>query len=630
MNWYVGGKVLRLPTTSFAKGGEAEIYKIAPNRCAKIFKDGRHPDVAGDPGEVEKARKRLDTHQRKLPAFPKNLPPQVIVPLDLIYDHADPGKGKIGGYTMELLPEGTAEVLWLYGSKKFVEKQGVERNAAVGILRNLHSAVAGVHGAGVVLGDFNPLNILVTKATGAVHLIDADSFQYGGFNCLTYTEDYVDPLLCDPALRKPVLARPYNADADWFAFAAMTVWTLLFVHPYRGIHEPKNPKDAVEFGERSLKRISVFNPEVGYPRPALPFGMLPDDLLQHLVRVFEKDRRGEFPRPLLDNLRWTSCTKCNTMHARNVCPHCFVAAPVQIVQQVRVNDNVTATRVFMTRGKIVTATVENNTPKWVYWEDDAYRREGGESVVNGPYDPDVSFRISGRTSYLAKSGSIFGLAPGVTAPARYDAENFGTHTLYDANDSHLFWLHGGFLYRSSRLGPEAIGQVLQNGTRFWVGPKFGMGFYRAGNVVRGFVFDSETSGINDSVQLPRMTGQILAATCTFGHDRVWLSLTLKEGVRLFNRVVVISRLGKVEGVAEADDGDGTWLGTIGGACATGSMLFVPTDQGLARVELIGQMPQSTKAFDKTAPFVNSGDKLLAARQGIYVVNHKSITLLVMK
>ena len=52
------------------------------------------------------------------------------------------------------------------------------------VLLQLHMAVREVHAAGVVLGDFNDLNVLVKE--GRVFLADANSFQYGGFMCNTF------------------------------------------------------------------------------------------------------------------------------------------------------------------------------------------------------------------------------------------------------------------------------------------------------------------------------------------------------------------------------------------------------------------------------------------------------------
>ena len=65
------------------------------------------------------------------------------------------------------------------------------------MLLALHDALAGLHRAGVVMGDCNDLNILVETAPARVHLIDVDSYQLPGFPCAMFSERFVDPRLCD-------------------------------------------------------------------------------------------------------------------------------------------------------------------------------------------------------------------------------------------------------------------------------------------------------------------------------------------------------------------------------------------------------------------------------------------------
>lgn len=95
-----------------------------------------------------------------------------------------------------------------------------------------------------------------------------------------------------------------------------------FVDPYGGIYKPKASSQRILPGARSLHRITIFHPDVHYPKPAIPYWVLPDELLHHFQQVFEQDRRGVFPKSLLDNLRWTHCPTCGQEHARSVCPLC--------------------------------------------------------------------------------------------------------------------------------------------------------------------------------------------------------------------------------------------------------------------------------------------------------------------
>jgi hypothetical protein len=73
----------------------------------------------------------------------------------------------------------------------------------------------------------------------------------------------------------------------------MSLQLLLYVHPFGGICRGV-PNDA-----RVLRRVSIFDPAVRYPKHAIPYDTLPAELLEHFREVFERDRRGEFPIHLL-------------------------------------------------------------------------------------------------------------------------------------------------------------------------------------------------------------------------------------------------------------------------------------------------------------------------------------------
>ena len=144
------------------------------------------------------------------------------------------------------------------------------------IFKDLHGTVMGIHGKQVVIGDFNDLNVLV-KGTEA-YMVDADSFQFGRFPCRVFTARFVDPLLCDPKSHSPMLVKPHNSESDWYAYAVMLMQCLLYVDPYGGVYIPKDRAKKIPHPQRPLKRVTIFNPEVRYPKPAVHYNVLPDDL----------------------------------------------------------------------------------------------------------------------------------------------------------------------------------------------------------------------------------------------------------------------------------------------------------------------------------------------------------------
>jgi hypothetical protein len=627
MDVYLRGKRIKLdPTRSLGKGGEADVFDLGGGRALKLFKSPDHPDYQGLPLEQKAAEQRIALHQKKLRAFPAGLPRQVIAPEELATDRS--GRAVVG-YAMQVVAP--AEPLVRYGEPTF-RRAGVANREVVRLFRDIHTVVSRLHAAGVVIGDFNDLNVLVT--TGAQpRFIDADSFQFGSYPCFVFTERFVDPLLCDRQGTTPRLARPYNPEADWYAFAALLMQSLLFVAPYGGVYLPKDASRRVPNGARPLHRITVFHPEVRYPKPATRYEVLPDDLLQYLHRVFEKDERGPFPAGLLDRLQFVACPRCAVEHARVACPFCAPGATAAARTVLTVRGPVVCTRVFETSGVVLHACVEKGVLRFLHHEAGAYRREDGSVIFRGDLDPGLRFGILGASTLVGRGGELAVLAPG-KGPQRLSVDSDGTGPAFAANGRHRYWTAGGRLLRDdfSALGGasiEGIGDVLSGQTRIWAGPAFGLGLYRASNLSVAFTFDAERRGINDTLRLPRLHGQLVDAACALDERRAWLLLALHHGGRISHLCLTCSRAGALEATAEATAGDGSWLGTLRGKCATQGLLLAATDAGIVRIEVRDGTLQKTREFPDTEPFVDAACQLLIGKDGVYVVGRSEITALKM-
>lgn len=624
--WIAGKRHQLTPSKSIGKGGEADVYDIGGGQVAKVYKQPDHPDYDGLPHEQAGAAARLATHQTKLADFPKGLPTRVVAPIDLITD-------KIGrrvlGFTMPFL-KGT-KVLMHYQERTF-RSAGVDCTAVTSIFRDMHGTVGGLHKAGVVIGDFNDLNVLV-KGDEA-WFIDADSFQFGKYPCSVFTARFVDPTLCDPRASSLELKRPHTAMSDWYAFNVMLFQCLLYVSPYGGIFKPKNPTRRVSHDARPLHRITVFDKEVKYPKPAVHWKVLPDDLLHHFHRVFEKDERREFPPGLLEML-WTVCAKCGVESARAVCPECSTPAPGAIKETITVRGTVTCTTVFKTRGRILSAALQDGKFLYLWHEGGKFRREGDRVVLSGDVDPRMRFRIRGNDTLIAKDGGLFTLRGDERGQEQRDVDSFQQIPVFDANARGCFWIFGGRLLMDSRvkLGGaafdhgELVGTVLENQTMFWVGDQLGFGYYRAGQLSVAFMFRPGAPGINDRVKIPQITGRLLDSTCYFGKDRVWFAMATQEAGSIKHRMVVLRADGTVEAVAGATAGDGTWLGTLRGKAAAGPWLFAATDDGIVRLEVDSGKIAVAKEYPDTEPFVDAGCHLFPGSQGLYVVTPHEIRLL---
>ncbi len=626
MDILIGGKRIRVGSLKpVGKGGEADIFEVGSDKVLKLFKTPDHPDYAGDTPEQKHeqkgARDRLIEHQRKLPMFPKGIPAKVIAPLELATLASGPGAGSICGYTMKFV---TGAELLIKLSQRDSRLKGITNRTVVGAFKDLRNSVTGLHKAGIVIGDFNDLNGLVKG--GEVYIIDTDSFQFGSFYCRVFTQKFVDPTLCDPKKDTPLLSKPYNQNSDWYSFAALLMQSLLFVGPYGGVYQPKAARQRINHDARPMQRITVFNPEVRYPKPAVHWNVLPDDLLQTFHEVFEKDRRGIFPEPILENMEWKVCPTCSLEYARFACPVCAPGAVGIKKETITVKGTVKATIIYPNRGIILAAAYQGGKLRYLAYEGNEFRREDGTVVLRGVLEPTMRFRISGTRTLIGKGNTCI-VFDGASEKERLTVDANGSIPLFDANERTFCFAQGGQLNHEAQFAHEYIGDVFPGQTLFWTGSTFGFGFYWAGRLRVGFVFDPSKRGLNDSVKLPAMRGQFIDSSCYFSKDRAWFLWSSQENGRRVNQCIVIRPNGLVEGHAQAEADDGSWLGTIRGKCAVGNMLLCATDEGIVQIKNENGTIAESKKFPDTEPFVSSDMSLVVGNEGLYAITGREITLL---
>lgn len=523
--WIDGARVALQPAALLGQGGEAEVYDLGDGRVVKWWKPADHPDFDGLPAAQDAAKERLAIGASKLRALPA-LPVGVIAPSGLAL--AGKKSTQVVGYVM---PKVSGVPLHSYGEPKWRRDNVVDGADVVAALLALHDAIAGLHRAGIVVGDCNDLNVLVDGRR--VHLIDVDSYQFGAFACSMFSERFVDPRLCDPQALVPV--RAHDTASDWFAFAVMAFRTLLGVGPWGGVHSPKDVATRCPPTLRALRRLWVLAKDIVYPRAARPATILPDELVDVFRGIFERDQRGVFPRAELERLRLRKCSTCGEEHGRVRCPAC--------------------------------TTVAHLPP----------------AVVHG--------RLTWRE--IAASEVVF--------------------AAYEVGPKTPVWLAGDALMRQTRIGSERIGSVLPRQTRAWCGEKLGVGFYRAGGYAVGFVFRPDRGVLDDRVVLPKLRGQLVDAHATIGNDRAWLWFTTVDAGRLVTTCVVVGADAKV--IASETLADAPWVAGIAGACTAGPHLFVPTDDGIARIEIVQGTITQTRTFAETAPLVSSSDRLVLNNAG---------------
>lgn len=622
---YLDGKSINIDEANdiIGSGGEADVYKVSNHHVVKLFKKPDHSTLIGFPEDQKAAAERIRVHQTKLKDYPKgNLPTGVIVPEKLVTDKS----GTIIGYSMPLIEN--IEVLKKYGDMSY-RQNGISNDIISPIYGILHQNVEALHNVNVCIGDFNDLNVLVSNNHDQVYMIDTDSYQFGKYICGVFTEKFVDPTLCSLASRGGQtimqLAHQHNNNSDWYAFAVMFFRSLLCVGPYDGIYNPKDKSKKIPHPHRPMYRITVFNPDVRYPKDTPHYSLLPDDLLQYFHEILEKDSRGVFPKNLLD-ITWQKCYNCSTIHARRVCPVC--ATPGAVKETLTIKGSVTARTIFKTDGTIICAAINNGLLNYLY-NDGSYKRENNQVVISGVLNPSIRYRISNYDTYLGQGNSLVNVnSSGVE---RMYVDTFGNLPMYDTNSKGKYWVSHGSLYREGVFKiQQKICDVSTSNTMFWTGEDFGLGFYRTGPINVYFMFETDGSSINDRINLPIVPGQILDSTCVFGKDICWFFISYRANGKEINKCSVVDRNGVVLAISETDAGDGSWLGSIRGKTAFMKNLLVATDYGIIRMAIDnGNIIEEAK-FPDTEPFVSSASQLFAGRDGLYVVGQKDIKLLIIR
>lgn len=586
-------------------GGEAEIYKINNGDVLKVYKTPDHPDYENEPSEQEGARRRLKEHQMKLPAFPRSHPGGLVGPKDLAYDRKG---GDVCGFTMPFITDSSMMCEW--NEANYRKQHAIDFPKISEMLTRLWHLVQKTHEAGIIIGDFNWMNVMVNNQTREPMLIDADSMQFGTFLCTTYTETFVDPALCDPNKNRPILIKPHDELSDWYAFTVQCCMLLLRTDPFGGVYKPTNNSNRIPHTARPLKRITVFDDEVKYPKPAEPRERIPKELLEHFLSVFKEGKRLVFPADLIGNIDWT---KLKVLRIA--------------VVTTKITGKVTFSMVSETNEYIIHATTQGGKLLLIKGHQGTFVREDGSRIIQ-THHTDIRFRILGTETYYAHGSSLVN-----NNGLHIHVDNYRDKLpMFDTNSKRLFWISGGCLYRqkNDRLGQfnqEHIGDVVENQTLFWVGEQFGCGFYKAGEIQGAFVFNEASGKINDGVKLPKVKGEVVDSTCVFAKDICWLLVSMYTGKTTDNWCFCIHSNGEILGQAKQEAGTPGWLSQIRGKTAAANFLLCATDEGIMRCGIQKNNIIEEKLFEDTETYVDSESHLLPGPGGLYVVGPHKVGLL---
>lgn len=269
------------------RGGEAVIYQLKPDTAAKVFLLPTDPQYRDFPGQKEAAKVRLEEMQTKLFDFPRKLPAGLVAPQGVLLKDDK----QVFGYVMPFVDGISMDKLTKIDCALTLEQKA-------GVLLGLYDLVGALHQLRIVIGDFNENNVIV--AGNSVYLIDADSMQFGRYQCRSFMPRYTAPELLDVA--KPtakgrgrkktilapaeaVLARPHSELGDWYSFLVIAMRLIVNTDPYGGVAE------GMDLLTRLKDRITIFDQRVLYPKIAKPLSIVPRPLLRAFYQAFKLGER---------------------------------------------------------------------------------------------------------------------------------------------------------------------------------------------------------------------------------------------------------------------------------------------------------------------------------------------------
>jgi len=606
-------KICLKPSALIGEGGEAEVYKLDGQEVLKLFKQPGHPQFKSDPQSAQAARIRLQEHQTKLEQFPKLLTPHVVTPVRLAYDKNQQNDRRVVGYTMAHIIR--ANSMQEFSQRAFQESKDVSIQTIVDVFSDLHASVSALHTSGVIIGDFNNLNVLVSDKDA--YIVDTDSMQFSTYTCKTFTNRYADPLVLKLTNGQIGLCDRFSKETDWYSFSTMLFEALLNVHPYGGVYKPKLPAQRVSPAQRALKRISVFNKDVCYPLAGRRIkDILSRDLTVFFEAMLQEDVRTTFPLPLLLNMLPSKKSASGTTKAK-------------------VASNGKSQVVFSTDGVILNVTHDGSNLRYLYNLEEQFIRENGQVVLNGRIDSDLRFALQNSSTFAGKGKRLFHFAQdGVHSQMTIDLFR-DREPVFDCSHRTCYIIEDGQLF-SIKDGKKCfIDEVLKEQTRIWAGPSFGFGFYLAGEFRRAFLFDDKTAG-RKLLDIDALRGTLLKVSCRFTEKQLWLLVTFEEKGQVFNRITAFNDCGSCLGTCEVPDGNGSWMDGLHQSCAaaiadqrggTVETLLVPTNTGIAKVEADVTSLRIAQEFTEPEQIVEAGDNLIFTHGGLYAWNSKSIRLL---
>lgn len=236
------------------RGGEGIILEYNQNYVAKIY----HPNVK----PLSKS-KFIELQELQSNFF--------IKPEQLLYDK----KGSVVGFLMNKVTSEYYPLMSLF-NKQFVIRNNITDSIKKSIIDKLIEGVKYAHSKNILIGDLNPLNILVNNS-GSIFFIDVDSYE-------TKSHKHSNVLLED--IRDFYCGGNVNVNSDCFALSVLIFNLMTYVHPFKGVS-----KTTPKLGDRMIKKESVLNKNANVIIPKCYEPLSDKNILAQFESIFNNGNR---------------------------------------------------------------------------------------------------------------------------------------------------------------------------------------------------------------------------------------------------------------------------------------------------------------------------------------------------
>jgi hypothetical protein len=604
-------------SNSLGTGGEATVI-LHGKEALKIYHE---------PSQ-QRAKKLQDFIKLNL-----KLPDNVARPVELVYNvHSE-----IIGFAMPAA-KNCKEAIRLSNKKTRTTEQ-ISTNDVIRFFEHMKYTLDLMHKCGLFVADFNDLNVMYNDKFLSV-FIDVDSYQFGQHPCPVGTELFLDPSLYGVDLSE----KPYfSKETDWYSFAVMLFKSLLWTHPYGGVHDT-----CQSLIERAKQKITVLDTGVIYPRIALKPETLSQELLDHFHTVFKLGKRPDMSLSLLTEHvnSFEKCNQCKVYYhrSRGRCPMCFgttVQQPADVtlimVKHTIDTDKCKVDALFTTEGIILFSKVlEDKRIILIEYtgHETALRiiSSDGNTVSNYKlwtgHIKDVKYDFFKNYLVIGLDSEIMIFETDISEQlkpiAKTTTMKFDDVLIFGCSETKLYRLTDQALLSSEIINNSivdtVITQTLHNQTWFKIGSSgLGFGFFRIFDKYYHFVFSPKG---RYEVEILKINEKLIETVVEISKDTVlFLQKTLNNG-RTYSYQYLINSSGKVVSTKAEESLGSQLLKTLQGKFLLGSSIIHPTDAGIV-IERKGALTLKKE----TAKYVDSGCSLFLYKDGMLVISEHKVEFL---